>query len=282
MPQANRILLIDDGELSNVARILEALGLDHTRVRGQRVLGKLPPPSELLITTPRCAQLVRRGSPPDAPSGRPVRIIGASEDSSSMRRRLRRMGYHLLVGLPGSDDVWRPLIHRATYRGEERRQQARVVLGSEIRAHCSGESDESIPATLMNLSFRGCQLLVPRRLSLDSELSLTLSETTTTGRPLTLKGRVTRISEDLGDSVHEATVTLNEDSAPLTQAELAGVVNLWSLGPPSRPGESDPHESPREGSIAAMAAESIRVAVDAAAGASQPVAVNIGKAPRAK
>ena len=31
MPQeANRILLIDDGELSNVARILDALGLKHT------------------------------------------------------------------------------------------------------------------------------------------------------------------------------------------------------------------------------------------------------------
>ncbi len=282
MPQANRILLIDDGELSNVARILEALGLDHTRVRGQRILGKLAPPSELLITTPCCAQLVRRGSPPDAPSGRPVRIIGASEDSSSMRRRLRRMGYHLLVGLPGSDDVWRPLIHRATYRGEERRQEARVIVGSEIGAHAATDSGESLAATLMNLSFRGCQLLVPRKLDLDSELSLTLSETTTTGRPLTLKGRVTRISEDLGDAVHETTVALDEDSAALTQAELAGVVNLWSFGPPSHPGQSQRLESAGEGGMGCAASDSLRIAVDAIAAASQPIVVDIDKTPRTK
>ncbi|HIL81411.1 MAG TPA: hypothetical protein EYG54_09160, partial [Myxococcales bacterium] len=93
MPQPNRILLLDDGELSNVARILEALGLKHTRIRGQQVVGKLAPPSELLITTPRCADLVRRGSPPDAAAGRPVRIMGVQENSSSMRRKVRRMGY---------------------------------------------------------------------------------------------------------------------------------------------------------------------------------------------
>jgi hypothetical protein len=280
MAQTNRILLLDDGELSNVARILQALGLEHTRIRGQRVVGRLAPPSELLITTSRCAQLVRRGSPPDAPSGRPVRIIGVNEDSSSMRRMLRRMGYHLLVGLPGSDDVWRPLIHRATYRGEERRQGTRVVIGSEVRISPDDAKGEPLRATLIDISLRSCQLLVPRKIEIGSALSLTLSATTTAGKPLTLNGRITRLSEDLGEAIYAATLTLDEAMAPDTRAELTGVVNLWSIGPPSAPPDTCASVRGPEPGVASLEAREFQIPVSPDDGTPQPIPVTVRKVSR--
>jgi len=250
MPQPVRILLLDDGELSNVARILEALGLEHTRLRGQQVVGKLPPPSELLITTSRCAQLVRRGSPKDAAAGRPIRIIGVEDNSSSMRRMLRRMGYHLLVGLPGSDEIWRPLISRATYRGSERRDGARVLVGSSVTLT---SADASMPATLMDLSGRSCRLLVPQKLALGTALALALPETTTGSRTLTLDGRITRLSEDLGENVHSLTLAFDSAMSPDARAELSGVVNLWSVGPPSPP-RDEALGSPQDAEIATLLA----------------------------
>ncbi|MCS5638500.1 MAG: hypothetical protein NZ990_18445 [Myxococcota bacterium] len=235
MPQPTRILLLDDGELSNVARILQALGLEHTRIRGQQVIEQLTPPSELLITTPRCARLVRRGAPPEAPSGRPVRIIGVEENSSSMRRMLKRMGYHLLVGLPGSDEVWRPLIHRATYRGQERREGKRVVVGCAARVSRPGDRGNSIPATLMDISARTCQLLVPTKMDTQARLELTLPETATRGKTLTLEARVQRVCADLGGGFRTLVLDFDHAMGPDTRAELNGVIQLWSAGPACSP-----------------------------------------------
>ena len=248
MPQANRILLLDDGELSNVARILDALGLEHTRIRGQQVVGKLSPPSELLITTSRCAQLVRRGSPPEASSGRPVRIIGVHENSSAMRRMLHRTGYDLLVGLPGKDEVWQPLIHRATYRGRERRCGARIVVGSPVALSTSGSDPAELAATLMEISNRSCRLLASSKLKTGSELELTLPETTTASRPLTLAGRVIRSGSGPSPDCQSVTLVFDHPMNSETRTELNGVVNLWSVGPPAdatdRPGSKSPRDSP--------------------------------------
>ncbi len=238
MPQPNRILLLDDGELSNVARILKALGLKHTRIRGQQVVGKLAPPSELLITTPRCADLVRRGSPPDAAAGRPVRIMGVQENSSSMRRKVRRMGYHLLVGLPGKDEIWQPLIHRATYHGEERRDATRVVVGSKVTLHPDAVQPQCLEGTLIDISSQSCQLLVPQEPRAKTRLALTLPEATTASRPLTLDGRVTRTSTRPGDGYSTLTLTFDQPMGADTRAELNSVVNFWSVGPPAGPREA--------------------------------------------
>lgn len=277
MPQPVRILLLDDGELSNVARILEALGLEHTRLRGQQVVGKLPPPSELLITTSRCAKLVRRGSPKEAAAGRPIRIIGVQDNSTSMRRMLRRIGYHLLVGLPGSDEIWRPLIGRATYRGSERRDGARVLVGSSVTLT---SADTALPATLMDLSSRSCRLLVPQKLAVGTGLALALPEATTGSRTLTLDGRVTRISEDLGEKVHAVTLAFDTRMSPDERAELSGVVNLWSVGPPS-PSADQARVLPLDEEIRTPG-EPRRIQVSEEAGPALQVPVTVEESPRTK
>ena len=122
-----RILLIDDGELEPVAAMLARLGIEHTRLRGGLVETGLAPPSDLLIATPRRAGAVRRGSPVGANTGRPLRIIAVGEDSNAMRRMLRRMGFHLLVRRGAHPDVWRLLVERALFEGDERRVDPEVT-----------------------------------------------------------------------------------------------------------------------------------------------------------
>lgn len=281
MPQTNRILLLDDGELSNVARILDALGLEHTRIRGQQVVGKLSPPSELLITTSRCAQLVRRGSPPEASSGRPVRIIGVHENSSAMRRMLHRMGYDLLVSLPGKDEVWQPLIHRATYRGKERRCGARIVVGSPVALSTGGSDPTELAATLMEISNRSCRLLASPKLKTGNELELTLPETTTASRPLTLAGRVTRSGSGPSPDCQSVTLVFDHPMSPETRTELNGVVNLWSAGPPAdatdRPGSKSARDTPPSstGPVDVPVDVPVNVPVDVDPGAATSVRVPV-------
>ena len=132
MTRTPRILLIDDGELEPVADMLDRLGVDHERLRGGLVEVELAPPSDLLIATPRRAGAVRRGSPAGAVAGRPLRIIAVDEDSTAMRRMLRRMGFHLLVRRGAHPDVWRLLVERALFEGDERRIDPRVPVGASV------------------------------------------------------------------------------------------------------------------------------------------------------
>ena len=150
-----------------------------------------------------------------------------------MRRMLKRMGYHLLVGLPGTDEIWRPLIHRATYRGQERRDGTRVVVGCAVRVAHVDDPGNSLPATLMDISARSCQLLVSTKMPTRAGLELTLPESATHGRTLTLSARVQRVCADLGGGFRTLVLDFDEAMEPGCRAELMGLIQLWSAGPPS-------------------------------------------------
>jgi hypothetical protein len=234
MTQRPGILLLDDGELGDVARQLDALGIDYVRLRGGEVEGRMAPPSDLLICTPRRAEAVRRGSPPGARPGRPVRIIAVEQDSTAMRRMLRRMGFHLLVRLPCQDSIWRLLIRRAVYQGDERRREDRIAVGSPVSVDQSGEPDAG--AELLDLSNRGCRLSSKVPLPLDSEVSVVLSERATGGTPLSLPGRVVRAAPEgmrPVDGGHQAAVLFDPDLDTSLRVRLGEVINRWSMGPPS-------------------------------------------------
>lgn len=237
--ESTDILLLDDGELNNVAQLLEELGLSFSRLRGAETPERIAPPNLLLITTPRHAQAVRRGSPPGGQPGRPVRIIAAPEDSTAMRRMLRRMGFQLLVRLPCEETIWRLLIRRALYHGDERRDEPRVAMGAPVSLT---HDDAAQSATLMDISNRGCRLIGERTFQLGSPISIELTAQATGDQPLSLVGRVARVSTDGtrgGTHVHAASVIFDEldDSQ---QMRLAGVINRWSMGPPS---VSDPADA---------------------------------------
>lgn len=241
MTATPRILLIDDGELEHVAAMLERLGIEHTRLRGGLVEPEVAPPSDLLIATPRRAAAVRRGSPVGASTGRPLRIIAVGEDSNAMRRMLRRMGFHLLVRRGAHPDVWRLLVERALFEGDERRVDPRLPVVAPISFTSSGDSPQKVAggaerAMLIDISNRGCRIRTPD--PLDAGASLSLEIPLPDGATLRLKGHLVRAvgeeqaedSKEAGDRYSSA-ILFDRDLPGEERTRLAHWLNDLSVGP---------------------------------------------------
>lgn len=232
------ILLVDDGELDEVAHVLETEGIAFRRLRGGQIPEEIAPPRDLLIVTPRRVARVRRGSPADARPGRPLRIIAVEEDSPAMRRRLRRSGLHLLIRLPAAPEIWRLLVARALYRGSERRVDPRVAVGAPVALLAGGEEAPSSTSTdstfLIDLSNRGCRLLTTEPVAAGETLEFTIpvdGETWCEGGPLTLRGQVRRlVSAEDGVSSMLA-VVFDPEMSDADRTRLTSLINHWASGP---------------------------------------------------
>lgn len=245
-PTIRPILLVDDGELDEVAAVLESQGQPFTRLRGGGIPAEIAPPRDLLIITPRHVERVRRGSPPGAAPGTPLRIIAVREDSPAMRRRLRRSGLHLLVRLPANAEIWRLLIARALYRGQERREDPRVAVGAPVllaeagTASARETSSSGLSTILLDLSNRGCRLQTPEPLGVEDPIRFTIppeaGDWGGDGEPLTLRGRVRRLVQESSSPLRTLAIIFDEDLPDLTRARLTGVLNRWASGPSSLAG----------------------------------------------
>ena len=231
------ILLVDDGELDEVARVLESEGLPFKRLRGGAIPTEVAPPRELLIVTPRRLDRVRRGNPTDAAPDRPTRIIAVQEDSPAMRRRLRRAGLNLLVRLPADPELWRLVITRALYNGSERREDLRVAVGSQVEIDSKAETPTDAPSAtvLMDLSNRGCRLQTGCAFTEGDAIEFTIpgvhagsaSETDA----LTLAGKVRRIAQVHGSDLRTLAVVFKSDMPGKNRTRLATLINRWASGP---------------------------------------------------
>jgi hypothetical protein len=244
MTRTPRILLIDDGELEPVAAMLDGLGVEHVRLRGGLVEVELAPPSDLLIATPRRAGAVRRGSPAGAAAGRPLRIIAVDEDSTAMRRMLRRMGFHLLVRRGAHPDVWRLLVERALFEGDERRVDVRVPVGAAVSFTSDGESAEASNehgadrAVLIDISNRGCRIRTTGPLRRLAQLSLEIPLQEPGAEVLRLSGQVVRTGADAAsadspsaDSRHTSAMLFDSALPAAERARLGQLLNDLSVGP---------------------------------------------------
>jgi hypothetical protein len=232
------ILLVDDGELDEVARVLEAEGLPFQRLRGGQIPAEIAPPQDLLIVTPRRVERVRRGSPAEARPGRPLRIIAVEEDSPAMRRRLRQSGLHLLIRQTADSEIWRMLIARALYRGSERRADPRVAVGSpvalDVDASSASQADRS--TVLVDLSNRGCRLLTPAALSIGDPIEFTIpvdGESWCDQGPLTLRGQVRRVVSESIDSRSMLAIVFDAEMPDSCRTRLTTLINHWASGPRS-------------------------------------------------
>src|SRR5262245_39140639 len=185
------VLLLDDGELDDVQECLEELGVSFGRVRGGAIVSQTPAPARLLVSTPRridAVELPPAGS--DAAKGL-VRIVVVSEDSTTLRERLRRDGFDYLVRRPVHPEALRLLLMRSLYAGEERRGEERVPMGIEVSFRTG-----LLPrrATMVDLSSRGCRLLSSYALEPGRRVSVQVPDSRK--EPLVVRGQVVRISLD--------------------------------------------------------------------------------------
>ena len=87
-------------------------------MRGGAIAQETPPPSRLLIATPRRVDCVRMPEPGSEQDGSLVRIVVVNEDSTTLRSRLRSAGFDFLVRRPVHPEALRLLLLRVLYRGD--------------------------------------------------------------------------------------------------------------------------------------------------------------------
>jgi len=221
---ATGIVLIDDGELEDVVRVLEAGGLAFDRYRGGQIPDRVEAPCELLIVTSRRLEHIAPSRAASTRPEKPLRIVAVSDDSPALRRRLRRHGMQLLVRLPARRETWRLLIARALYQGEERRDDPRIATEVPIAVDRAG-------ALLVDLSNRGCRVQTTEPLAVGDVLRFSIPGEALpdpSAGSLTLSGRVRRVAPLSGSDRRTCAVVFDADLPRSTRQRLTGVINHWA------------------------------------------------------
>lgn len=189
MTQGPSVLLLDDGELDDIQALLEEVGVPFARVRGGAIVDGTPPPSELLISTPRRIEAVRRiGRGSDGT--KPLRLVVVAEDSNTLRDQLRRDGFDYLVRRPVHPEALRLMLLRCLYRGEERRREPRVAVGFEVSFRTGLRTRRAV---LADLSVRGCRLVSSAPIDSGRRIRVSVPEALETGDPVSITGHVLRV-----------------------------------------------------------------------------------------
>jgi len=223
-------LVLDDGELADVRRALEELGVEYTYLRGGAVEGlSVAEPRYLLVASARQA-LRLGGHGPDGSAGpeRPVRVAVVREDSTTLRKQLRGRGFDYLVRQPVHASALKLLLLRALYRGPERRVAVRYPVGAPVHYRTGLRRR---PATLMEMALRGCRLRAPRAEEVESRITVTLPKELTRSAKLSLPGWVVRCGPaDPEGPEHEVAVAF--ERLPLATESALRELLLERIGGP--------------------------------------------------
>ena len=189
------VLLIDDGELDQVADLLDGLEVDYARESDKS--GSIPPqPSAMLVTTSQIAiaRSLRRSSGPETRDAVWIAFVAGS--SKTERAALERAGFNFLVRQPVHPAALRLLLLHGLYRGEDKRVTRRLAFGFEVRF---GGRLFKRRGTLADLSPRGCRLLARRPPQQDTAVQLSIPSEAPGGHTLRLSGRVVRTAAGEGE-----------------------------------------------------------------------------------
>lgn len=195
MSQRPFVLLIDDGELEDVAQLLEGLGVRPTRMPGGPGLEGWRQPERLLVVSARRAVQLGHAAGPERAGF--VKIVVADSPSRTLRTRLLRMGFDHLVCRPVHPEALRLVIEGALHGGREQRSRERLAAGCEVAWRAGLRRRR---ATLAEISPRGCRLLV-RDSSRPPRLSLLLPSGLAGDKELRVPGQVVRCERKTRDLV---------------------------------------------------------------------------------
>jgi len=181
------VLLVHDGELSDLTRVVAGLGVDLHERLGAPTESERAWSWDLVVGTPR--RLIELDGGPGQAGERIAVLAG---DSRTARALVARTGIRRVVRLPVHPAALRLLVLHSLYRGPERRRMPRVGIGAAIRFR-SGLRRRT--AILVDLSRRGCRLLTTDAVPQGRRLSLAIPAEVAGGRPLSLMGVAGRVVE---------------------------------------------------------------------------------------
>jgi hypothetical protein len=218
-------LLLDDGDLVRIRRMLAEFEVELEHLRGEVIREDLEEPRDVVIASVKRILALEGSVDLSELPGKPVWIAVHSQDFLPLRVRLRKLGVHFLVQTSVGSEALRLLLLHSVYRGPEKREEPRLPVGSPV--DCRDAAANAFPAELLDLAADGCRLLANHPLKPETALSVGLPSKLAGGEELALAGRVLRIEPHSGSERQLVTVVfdaLGEEALELLDAILEGKV----------------------------------------------------------
>lgn len=208
MDSIPRILLLDDGDLIGIRRMLADFDVELEHLRGEVIPEDLEDPHDVVIATVKRI-LALEGSVDLAElPGKPVWIAVHSQDCLSLRVRLRELGVHFLVQTSVGLEALRLLLLYSFHRWPEKREQPRLPVGSPVS--CRDAGDSPFAAELLDIAPDGCRLLSTHPLQPETALWVGLPSQLAGGEEVSLPGRILRVKQHRGSERNLVTVAFDE------------------------------------------------------------------------
>lgn len=210
-PVSNRpdVLIIDDGELILVRKLLRELGVAYWHLAGKSIQS-LPEAKRVLIASSKLASRLRLSRTRPKPGEGPTWIAVVPSGSKSQSRVLRQAGFDFLVPDNVHPAPLRLLLARGIYDGANTQRVRRVPFGGEA-TYVSRLIRHKV--MLVDISPRGCRFLTkrPPRRGADITIQIPCGDS-----PLQLSGKVVRLAPggQEGGAVEETSVGMH--FAPIT------------------------------------------------------------------
>lgn len=194
MLSAHAVLVLDDGDLEPVCRILEDLGVDFVRLSGDAIPRSLERPRDLLVTSWRRAlDLPEFRGGYEGCSDDPTWVCVHELDLMPLRDRLRAWGVDFLVDLGVDGEALRLLFLQLLHRGAGKRREPRLPLTQRTPSRYGGGERR---AELVEVSQNGARILADEMLAADEPIAYhspvravtNVSPLVILGRDLSLKG----------------------------------------------------------------------------------------------
>jgi hypothetical protein len=230
MSSAPSVLVLDDGELDHVHRMLKRIGADYVRLQKGEIRGTLEKPRDLLVSSRnRTLDMPRLESPEEAPAD-PVWVCVHNQDFLPLRQRLRELGVHFLVHTALDQESLRLFLLQILRRDIDRRGQVRLPLSESVQWRSPEFGLE--PAKLTELSSDVCRIVSARPAEPGAETSILLPAALGGVERLELQGRVVRCSECeplSGGRAFSIVVQLDE-LEPEARAQVGRLVSGRQIG----------------------------------------------------
>jgi hypothetical protein len=207
MESRSKVLLLDDGDLFRIERMLSDFDVELEHLRGDVIREDLEgSPDVVIASVKRILALEGSVDLPGLP-GKPVWIAVHSQDFLPLRVRLRKLGVHFLVQTSVGSEALRLLLAHSVYRGSERREELRLPVGSPVKYRDAAEN--TFAAELLDLARDGCGLLSDHAPQPGSALSVRLPSKLAGGEELSLPGRIVRVEPHAGSGRNLVTVAFD-------------------------------------------------------------------------
>jgi len=218
-------LLVDDGSLSAFHRVLRELHADFQSVQGYDVAGPFDEPSRLLIAPATIGGTLRYRR-----SNRHSTWLAVVEPGAEPPRALLRPpGFDLLVPRTAHPATLRVLMGGALFEGRNTQGVRRVAVGQQVWLKTRKGRE---PALLVDLSPRGCRLLVRGKVAGSGPVAVSLPDDGEGA--FALKGRIVRSGDGRAEGGGPQDTAVAIAFAPLQPGQrgrLKGVLRSCLAGP---------------------------------------------------